>query len=164
MNPGASQRAFTLVEIVVVIAIIAIATGVTFALAAPDPRNLAQREARAFARQLEYAMRSAQWRHQLLGVSAAGGTIRYWRRDASGTRWIAPADDALRPLALPSPVEARALSYGSRAVAADSVIPLRASGRNEPFVFAIDANGWRARVSADPLNRIAIAPPVRLSP
>src|SRR5574337_1262214 len=157
------QRAFTLIEILVVIVIAGIATGITFALAAPDPRDVAQREARRFARSLDYALRSAQWRHEVLGVSAGGDTVRFWRRDPPGARWLAASDASLAPLGLPSPAVARALDYAGRPVAPGSVLPLSPSGRNEPFEFAIDVGDWRARVASDPLGRVSIAPPARLA-
>lgn len=158
------QRAFTLVEILVVIAIVGIATGITFALAAADPRDVALRQAREFARSLDYATKSAQWRHELLGISADGELIRYWRRDSGSTRWLEADDEKLRRWTLRRPVVARALDYAGRPITAGSVIPLRPSGRNEPFAFAIDAGDWRARVSSDPLNRISITGPTRRSP
>lgn len=158
------QRAFTLVEILVVVAIIGIATGVTFALATPDPREMALREAREFARGLDYATRRAQWRHQVLGVSTGEDAVRYWRRDESGAHWLAVDDERLRSWKLPPPVVAHALSYAGRTIAPDSVVPLRPTGRNEPFVFVIDADGWRVRVSSDPLNRVSIASPMRFEP
>src|SRR5574337_2165692 len=95
------QRAFTLIEILVVIVIAGIAAGITFALAAPDPRDGALRGARAVARSLDYALRSAQWRHERLGVSGGGDTLRFWRRDAPDARWRAAGDASLAPLHLP---------------------------------------------------------------
>ena len=158
------QRAFTLIEILVVMVIVGIATGITFALGAPDPRDVALRDARELARGLDYAARSAQWRHELLGVSADGSRIRYWRRDPGGTRWLEADDATLRTFTLPGAAVARALDYAGRPVAGDSVIPLRATGRNEPFAFAVDIGRWRARVASDPLNRVSIADPVPVSP
>lgn len=158
------ERAFTLIEILVVIAIVGIATGITFALAAPDPRDIALRDARELARAIDHATRRAQWRRELLGVSADGGRIRYWRRDPGGARWLEAGDGTLRAWTLPGVAIVRALDYAGRPVAGDSVIPLRASGRNEPFAFAVDAGGWRTRVTSDPLNRVSIADPVRVSP
>ena len=158
------QRAFTLIEILVVIAIVGIATGITFALAAPDPRDIALRDARELARGVDYVSRSAQWRHELLGISVEGDRVRYWRRDPGGARWHEADEAALRSWTLPGAAVARALDYAGRPIAADSVIPLLGSGRNEPFSFAVDAGSWRARVASDPLNRISIAGPTRLAP
>ncbi|MBS0326302.1 MAG: prepilin-type N-terminal cleavage/methylation domain-containing protein [Proteobacteria bacterium] len=158
------QRGFTLIEIMVVVAIVGIATGIAFALAAPDSRAVALRDAREFARGLDYATRAAQWHQQLLGISADGDRIRYWRRDSGSTRWLEAGDAALRSRKLPGAAVVRALDYAGRPIAANSVVPLHPTGRNEPFTFAVDAGGWRARVASDPLNRISIAGPTRLAP
>ena len=85
----AATSGFTLVEILVVIVILGIAAGVAIVSAAPDERDLSAREARRFAGALEYAAQRAQFRNELLGVSATGRAIRYWRRDLTNDRWQA---------------------------------------------------------------------------
>ena len=156
---------FTLVEILVVIVILGIAAGLAVAVAAPGDRDVAAREARRFAGSLEYAAQRAQMRSELVGVSAVARGIRYWRRDATNDRWLLiDDDDVLRARALPEPVEATALAFGGRAIAADTVVPLRASGRNEPVAFALTTPTSRTIVAFDPLNRVSIAGPVALAP
>lgn len=158
----ARLRAFTLVEILVVIVILGIAAGLALALVAPDDRDLSAREARRFAGRIEYAAQRAQWRNRMLGVSVGGNVIRYWQRDDAGDRWLVVDDDVLRSYALPPPLQGMALVYGGRPIAADAIVPLRASGNNEPFAFALVAGGWRTVIAADPLNRVSIEGPSRL--
>jgi general secretion pathway protein H len=156
---------FTLVEILVVVVIIGIAAGVTIASVAPDDRDLAAREARRFAGALEYAAQRAQFRSELLGVSAAAHSIRYWRRDSAGDRWqMLDDDDILRARPLPDPLDAMAIAFAGRAVAADAIVPLRASGRNEPFAFVLTTPSSRTVVTLDPLNRVSVAGPLAASP
>jgi general secretion pathway protein H len=156
---------FTLVEILVVIIIIGIAAGIAIASAAPDERDLAMREARRFAGSLEYAAQRAQFRSELLGVSAASHAIRYWRRDTANDRWLViDDDDILRSRLLPDPLDAMALAFAGRTVASDAVVPLRASGRNEPFAFVVTTPSSRTIVALDPLNRVSIAGPGATSP
>src|SRR5487761_825446 len=160
---AARLRAFTLVEILVVIVILGIAAGLAFALVAPDERDLSLREARRFAGSLEYAAQRAQWRDRMLGVSVGGNVIRYWRRDDAGDRWLlVDDDDVLASRTLPAPVEGAALAYAGHALAADAIVPLRASGNNDPFAFALIAGDWRTIVAADPLNRVSIEGPARV--
>src|SRR6478735_2682573 len=114
---------------------------------------------------LEYAAQRAQFRNELLGVSAVRHAIRYWRRDIANDRWQpVDDDDLLRARALPEPVDAMAIAYAGRAPASDAVIPLRASGRNEPFAFALTTPAWRTLIAVDPLNRVSIAGPSALPP
>ena len=164
--PGADAvRGFTLVEILVVIVILGIAAGLAVVAIAPDERELSAREARRFAGALEYAAKRAQWRNEMLGVSAARRVVRYWRRDVVNDRWqVVDDDDVLRTRPLPEPLDAMAVAYAGRALASDAIVPLRASGRNEPFAFALSTPAWRTIVALDPLNRASIAGPSTASP
>ena len=160
-----SHRAFTLVELLVVIVVLGVAAGLTLALVGPDDRDLSAREARRFAGELEYAAQRAQWRNEMLGVSADRQGVRYWRRDAADERWsVVDDDDVLRARALPAALEAAALVYAGRGLAADAIVPLRPSGRNEPFAFLFTTARTRTVIAIDPLNRVSISGPVQTQP
>jgi hypothetical protein len=91
--------------------------------------------------------------------------VRYWRRDDAAERWLPLADDdVLAAQVLAPPQDAAAVSYAGRAVPADAIVPLRASGRNEPLAFAFATPRFRTQVTLDPLNRVAIAGPLALAP
>jgi type II secretion system protein H len=153
-------RGFTLVEILVVVVILGIAASFALALVAPDERDVSMREARRFAGALEYAAQRAQWRNETLGVSVAAGVIRYWRRDATNGRWnVLDDDDLLRAHPLPQPLDASSVAFGGRMLAPDAIVPLRASGRNEPFAYVLATAGLRTIVALDPVNRASIAGP-----
>ena len=71
---------FTLVEVLVVVVIIAIASGVVLANLDGDDRGRTEREAKRLAGALEHAASLAQWNGETLGVSAEGGFYRFWRQ------------------------------------------------------------------------------------
>ena len=86
----------------------------------------------------------------------AGGW-RFWRRDRERNAWLPLADDdVLAARTLPDGVRLEAASHAGRQVPADTLLPFRASGRNDPATFVLDADGRRVRVDTDPLNRVVV--------
>ncbi len=156
-------QGFTLVEILVVLVILAISAGVAIVAVERNEARLAAREAKRFAGALEFAAARAQARNETLGVSA-DRTIRFWRRDRNSDRWLPLDDDVLGPRALPDPLIASPTTYAGQRIAADTIVPLRASGRNEPFTFAVASPSWLVVLAADPLNRVSIGEPIATAP
>ena len=155
---------FTLAEILVVLIVIGIAAGLTYAQLDVDPRQTLEREGRRFAGALEHAALLAQWKNQTLGVSANGGAYRFWRRgsqsDGEGERWLALSDDdVLAPRALPASMIAMPRLYAGQPVPDEAVLPLSPSGRNEPYVIALASPEWQILLAADPLNRVTLIGP-----
>jgi general secretion pathway protein H len=160
-----AKRGFTLVEVLVVIAILAIAATVATVAIARDERGIALREAKRLGAALEYAAQRAQWRSETLGVSAQGTVVRFWRRDEASAHWLAlDGDDVLEAHVMPDEFFAAPVSYAGQTVAANAILPFRASGRNEPYTIAIASPGYRVLLVADPLNRVAIDGPAARAP
>jgi general secretion pathway protein H len=151
---------FTLVEVLVVLAIVAIAAGVAAVAYDGSDRDRAIREARRFAGALEHAAARAQARSETLGASAEDGTWRFWKRDADSGRWQPLADDdtVLAAHVLPSAMRVAPTSFSGREIPADTIVPFRPTGRNEPFTFELASRDARLVLAGDPLNRIAVVP------
>jgi hypothetical protein len=49
--------------------------------------------------------------------------------------------------------------YAGQPVPGEAVLPLRPSGRNEPYVIALASPEWQILLTADPLNRVALVGP-----
>ena len=148
---------FTLVEILVVIVILALAAGVAAVAWDGNDRDRATREARRFAGALEHAAARAQVRAETLGASAEGSGWRFWRRDPDRGGWQPIGDDdVLAAHALPAEMRVTPLAYGGQAIDADAIAPLRPTGRNEPYSFVLQSRDARIVLAADPLNRIAV--------
>jgi len=154
---NARPAGFTLVEVLVVIVILAIAAAVAAVAYDGSDRDRAAREARRFASALEHAAARAQVRAETLGASAEGSGWRFWRRDGDRGGWQPIGDDdVLGAHALPAEMRVTPLSYGGQAIEADAIVPLRPTGRNEPYAFMLQSRDARIVLAADPLNRIAV--------
>ncbi len=155
-------RGFTLVEILVALVVIAIASSLAVVAWRSDPRADAGREARRFAGALEYAAQRAQWRRETLGVRAEGRGWRFYRGSIAPdghAEWTPLAgDETLAVHALGGELTLRATRYAGQPVDAGATIPFAPSGRNEPFAFVLDGGRSPLAVAADPLNRVAVVP------
>ena len=58
--------------------------------------------------------------------------------------------------AVPEDFSVVPLSFAGQPLAVDAIVPLRASGRNEPFAFLVRGKSSRVVLSADPLNRVSM--------
>jgi type II secretion system protein H len=144
----------------VVIVILAIAAGVAVVAYDGDDRERAAREARRFAAALEHAALRAQVRAETLGVAAEGNVWRFWRRDPATGQWQpVTGDDVLAARTLPASMRLTAVTYGGQPLDANAIVPLRPTGRNEPYAFRLDAPDAQLLVAADPLNRVVLMPP-----
>ena len=152
---------FTLAEVLVVLIVIGLASALAYARFDSDPRRELEREGRRLGAAIEHAALLAQWQNETLGVSAAGGSYRFWRRGVSnGDDWSAlSGDDVLTARALPATFAAAVVTYAAQPVAADAIVPLRASGRNEPFVIELASAEWHLLLTSDPINRVTVSAP-----
>ena len=148
---------FTLIEILVVIVVLGIAAAAATLAYSGDDSGAATREARRFAGAIEHAAARAQMRAQTVGVSAEGSGWRFWQRDPQRGTWLPLTDnDVLAPRMLPATMQLRAENFAGTPVPADAILPLRPTGRNDPFSFTLVATSITLQVATDPLNRVTV--------
>lgn len=138
---GRRRAGFTLVELLVTVAIIGLAAGVAV-LAAPDGRPRADVEAQRLATRLVRAREEALLSNRLVAVEidAAGHRVTAWDLEA----WVPIVDGPFRPAAWPEglavgpPPEARVI-FDPVGVAGPAVVSLRAGGASSTVT--VDAAG-----------------------
>jgi prepilin-type N-terminal cleavage/methylation domain-containing protein len=156
---------FTLIEILVVVAILAIAAGLVVTAAVPDEAGVLRRESQRIGGALEHAAAAASVRAETLGVDAAGPELRFWRRTEGTDPWAPVTDDeVLAARTLPAPLTLLGATFGGRPLPPRTIAPLRASGRNEPSSYVLRGLTWQTTIALDPLNRVTIGAPVPATP
>ncbi|HEY8245612.1 MAG TPA: GspH/FimT family pseudopilin [Casimicrobiaceae bacterium] len=149
---------FTLVEILVAVAIVAIVSAAAFLAWRGGDAGTLRRDAERFAGALEYAAQRAQWRHENLGVSVDATGYRFWQRDLERDAWVPLAgDDVLVARDWPDGSTLFATARAGRALPPATLVALRADGRNDPLTIVLAAGDTQWRVDVDPLNRVTVA-------
>ncbi len=153
-----ARRGFTLAEILVVLAIIAIGAALLYPRLTLSPARQLQLEADRLARAVEMVARLAQWRGVTLGVSIDAAGYRFWEQAASGEPdWRMLNEDTLEPHQFDPPTTLAGLTFSGVLVMPGTIVPFRASGRNEPLAIALVAGGASAEIRSDLLNRVSVA-------
>jgi len=128
-------RGFTLVELLVVLAIIGVVAAAVTVVALPGDEGRARTEARRLAALLESAMRESRASGHAIAWSAERDRYAFWQRGDDGDWVTYPPQSVYRPRALGERIELAAVRIDGRELA-----------RGERTVFA--PQGLRHRVSA----------------
>jgi general secretion pathway protein H len=153
-----ARAGFTLVEVLVAVAIVAIASAAAFLAWRGGDAGALRREAQHLAGAVEYAAERAQWRREPLGLTVDATGYRFWQRDVERGAWIpAAGDDALAARAWPAGLTLVSAAHAGRPLGPATLVAFRPNGRNDPLSFVLASGEARVRVDADPLNRASVA-------
>ena len=149
-GPG-SKLAFTLIEVLVVVAI----TGIVVALASvnlfPSDKELARREAAQLALANEHARDSAWFAGRPTALTFADGRARLWRYGNGAWQ-----PDAARETALDPSMRIAAVTSGGQAIRAGERLIFLPDGLDEPFRVALDIRGLAWAVDGDAAGGITV--------
>lgn len=158
-----AQLGFTLIEILVVMAIVGIVVALAAVRFGMSDVDTLQREAERLSLLLETARDEAIGLGQPIGFSAQAGTYRFWQQDAQGAWQALDKNEALRVRELPTPVQLEDIRVNLAPLPPDARVVFSPSGVNAPFSLLLRAGQDKRLLSADPLGRLVVSDPVAVA-
>lgn len=148
-----SPRGFTLVEMLVVIAIVGIMLTLIRVNLDSDPLRILNNETARIALLIEAARDEAITRGQPLAWSVKDGAIVFWQRDRENSnRWVDLVDNDVRPRKLET--ELVALKIAESRAELDSLLILTPDGVQPSFEARFRVGEFQAAVVGDVLGQI----------
>ena len=144
------NRGFTLIEVLVVVAIAGIVVALASVNLFPSDAEVARREAGRLALAIEHARDAAWFGGRPTAVSFDEGRLRTWRRCRDG--W----EPGAREATLASDVRVTALAIDGHAVPAGERIVFLPDGLGEPFRVALEVRGLPWAVDGDVAGAVTV--------
>jgi type II secretion system protein H len=152
------QSAFTLIEVLVVVAIIAAASAMLVLVASPSDATRARTEARRLATLLELAIAEARAGGQSIAWAPVPEGYAFYRR-AEDSEWKEfEADSAYRRRALPEGVTLRDVAVESRPLREGERVVMTPYGLAGTIVATIAASNTSFTLRGGPLGRVSLVP------
>ena len=151
-GPGPKfQRAFTLVEILVVIAIVGLVVALAAVNLTPSDREVARRETARLALAIENARDTAWFGGRPTAIQFAEGRVHRLSRE--GNAW---KPELARETALGDGVRVAAVTVNGRALGAGDGRVFMPDGLDEPFRVALEVRGLAWAVDGDAAGAIRV--------
>jgi general secretion pathway protein H len=154
-----TTRGFTLLELLIVMAVILIIIGLAVVRLDDSGRRVTQANAEQLSLTLEAARDLAVYSGKPVAFSSDGVGFQFWRNDEKQRKWVALTDEkALSPRSLQNEVQLLEQTVNNKPQALGERVIFAADGLSEPFSLTLQGGNARVRVSADALGRISIEP------
>lgn len=152
------QSAFTLIEVLVVVAIIAAASAILVLAASPSDATRARSEARRLATLLELALAEARAGGQGIAWAPVPEGYAFYRRAEDGEWKEFDADSAYRRRTLPEGVTLRDVAVESRPLRDGERVVLSPYGLAGAITATIASANASFALRGGPLGRVSLAP------
>lgn len=159
MTAGAGLRrhpaGFTLIEILVVMAIVGIVLAVASVNFLRDDRQLLEAEVDRLALLLQLGRDTAAARGEAVAWAGTPSRYGFLRRDETGA-WVADGDEFLRERELPAGIRLAALSINHVAAALGERVLFYPTGACVPFEIVLALGERRARIVGNAAGRVEV--------
>lgn len=155
---GRASAGLTLIEVLVVIAIIGVLSAALMVVGSPGEAALARTEARRLAALLELALAQTRASGRSLAWSYGPDGYAFSRMSEDGTWSAIEVDGAFRRRSMPPGVAVDGARVGEARLAPEEPVVLSAHGLGEPFEVTIAGGRARYTLRAGPLRRVTVLP------
>jgi general secretion pathway protein H len=151
------RSGFTLIEVLVVLAIIAVVSAAVVVLAMPGEGAAARDEARRLGALLEAAMREARASGRSIAWSAEAHRYAFWQRGEDGD-WVPyPPASLYRSRALPERTELTNVSVDGRFLAPGERVVFAPYGLRSELRATVTGGGAQFTIEGDVIGRVSLA-------
>jgi len=151
-----AARGFTLIEILVVLAIIGIILGLVIVKLEQSDSSRVRGEADRLSLVLERARDSATITGRSVAFSSDGNGYQFWLADANNGEWKAMAAESLEPHRLPEGVQLVALQVNGHDRPLGERLVFSAQGVADTFALTLRAGEAKLQLTSDVMGRIEL--------